>query len=304
MRGLRVRRRHLCMVGQLTVPAVLILVAALWLSGCGQGVLPQDGTYQYGQSTIVIDSFEAIHSYTTGGDSSPYTPDIIVTHHASSGCYFPALHVIVTSPEGCALFLTPELHTTRGRIWRHSSPDEVVLAAGESKTILWRFGEVDWDDPAKKLVIKVCDPAGKTQPGEAVFMLGEPTRPYTPGPGPAPTTTTVFKTQTTMRGPTNLEFDYDAHGTHETVIVGDHIKILLDLSASDITDVEWRCRGSSGVLLEQATEAHRDGPYFEWAVGEYEVVGTGRALIELVVSTASHGERDILWFGLTLDAKD
>lgn len=79
------RRRHtgrfwFAIAAGVVIAAILVLFFALWLSGRGVVRLPQDGTYQYGQATVVIDSYKKGYQHRDGS----------IVWQASSG-YFPFL---------------------------------------------------------------------------------------------------------------------------------------------------------------------------------------------------------------------
>jgi hypothetical protein len=138
-------------------------------------VLPPDGTYRYGQATIVVDGY--------------WTQHRVEDYMAMSGA-FPCIRVTVRCEEACSLLLEPTLHLLGESIVQsgvQGSPlrSELDLAPGDTRSIKWVFDVVAaGSSQATELEIRVQDRAGKADPGTALFQLefsvsGDPLFPTT-----------------------------------------------------------------------------------------------------------------------------
>jgi len=142
--------------GPTTTTAVAITAAPV--------VVPQGGTFHYGQATVILDGYWKQHRARG--------------YEALSGS-FPGVRVTVSCLKDCSLSLAPVLRFSDGD-WVHQEPngrivqEEVDLAAGGAKSIAWYFEVVAPGAKATQLEIEVRDLTGQTVAGKAVFELGEP----------------------------------------------------------------------------------------------------------------------------------
>jgi hypothetical protein len=180
VKHIRIRHHRLAIVAGVVIAAVVIVVLVAWLvSGRGSAgdesaggtessiarsaVLPQGGIYHSGQATIVVDGY--------------WKQRRAQGYEALSGS-FPCLRVTVSCTEDCSLLLEPVLRFPDST-WINRRPsglplqEEVDLAAGETRSIVWVFDVVAGAGTAQ-LEIEVHDRTGQADSGQAVFELEKP----------------------------------------------------------------------------------------------------------------------------------